>query len=72
MNTRTSMAQRDEIIRRTVYVSDIDHQVSVNFASVIFGFSCFLSLSLVFPLGKLNTNMYLNLIYFLPLLPFFL
>jgi hypothetical protein len=22
------MAQRDEVIRRTVYVSDIDHQVS--------------------------------------------
>ena len=26
-NSRTSMAQRDEVIRRTVYVSDIDHQV---------------------------------------------
>jgi len=28
MNNRTSMAQRDEIIRRTVYVSDIDQQVT--------------------------------------------
>ncbi|KAK8530891.1 hypothetical protein V6N13_030823 [Hibiscus sabdariffa] len=28
LNNRTSMAQRDEIIRRTVYVSDIDHQVT--------------------------------------------
>lgn len=28
MNSRTSMAQRDEVIRRTVYVSDIDHQVT--------------------------------------------
>jgi hypothetical protein len=27
-NNRTTMAQRDEVIRRTVYVSDIDHQVS--------------------------------------------
>ncbi|CAL9098559.1 unnamed protein product [Musa textilis] len=27
MNSRTSLAQRDEVIRRTVYVSDIDHQV---------------------------------------------
>ena len=27
MNSRTSMAQREEVIRRTVYVSDIDHQV---------------------------------------------
>ncbi|RWW20296.1 hypothetical protein GW17_00015597 [Ensete ventricosum] len=26
MNSRTSLAQRDEVIRRTVYVSDIDHQ----------------------------------------------
>ncbi|KAK9168291.1 hypothetical protein Syun_000431 [Stephania yunnanensis] len=31
MNSRTSMAQRDEIIRRTVYVSDIDHQVNGRF-----------------------------------------
>ncbi|GMI95333.1 CTC-interacting domain 11 [Hibiscus trionum] len=28
LNNRTSMAQRDEIIRRTVYVSDIDQQVT--------------------------------------------
>lgn len=27
MNSRTSMAQRDDVIKRTVYVSDIDHQV---------------------------------------------
>lgn len=27
MNSRTSLAQREEIIRRTVYVSDIDQQV---------------------------------------------
>ncbi|XVF53186.1 hypothetical protein PTKIN_Ptkin05aG0080100 [Pterospermum kingtungense] len=29
LNSRTGMAQREEIIRRTVYVSDIDQQVSV-------------------------------------------
>jgi hypothetical protein len=28
MNSRTSMAQQEEIIRKTVYVSDIDQQVS--------------------------------------------
>nr|GMC67017.1 polyadenylate-binding protein-interacting protein 11-like [Ipomoea batatas] len=28
MNNRTSMAQRDDVIKRTVYVSDIDHQVT--------------------------------------------
>ncbi|KAM7267816.1 hypothetical protein ACFE04_009982 [Oxalis oulophora] len=28
VNSRTGAAQRDEIIRRTVYVSDIDHQVT--------------------------------------------
>ncbi|XP_071725246.1 polyadenylate-binding protein-interacting protein 12-like [Rutidosis leptorrhynchoides] len=28
LNTRTGAAQREEIIRRTVYVSDIDHQVT--------------------------------------------
>lgn len=27
MNNRTNLAQRGEVIRRTVYVSDIDHQV---------------------------------------------
>jgi hypothetical protein len=42
VNTRTSMAQRDEIIRRTVYVSDIDHQVSKNFPSVRSEFLFFL------------------------------
>lgn len=28
MNSRTTMAQREEIIRKTVYVSDIDHQIT--------------------------------------------
>ncbi|KAG2270224.1 hypothetical protein Bca4012_072378 [Brassica carinata] len=28
MNARTSMAQRDDVIRRTVYVSDLDQQVT--------------------------------------------
>ncbi|KAA3481417.1 polyadenylate-binding protein-interacting protein 11-like [Gossypium australe] len=28
LNNRTSMAQREEVIRRTVYVSDIDQQVT--------------------------------------------
>ncbi|KAL3334641.1 hypothetical protein AABB24_031059 [Solanum stoloniferum] len=28
MNTRTGMAQREDVIRRTVYVSDLDHQVT--------------------------------------------
>lgn len=28
MNSRTSMAQKDDVIRRTVYVSDIDQQVT--------------------------------------------
>jgi len=27
MNKRTSLAQKDDVIRRTVYVSDIDQQV---------------------------------------------
>jgi len=31
MNPRTSLAQREEIIRRTVYVSDIDQQVLKSF-----------------------------------------
>jgi len=30
-NSRTSMAQRDEVIRRTVYVSSNDHQVQIHF-----------------------------------------
>lgn len=29
MNSRTSMAQREEVIKRTVYVSDIDQQVEL-------------------------------------------
>ncbi|CAM8978964.1 unnamed protein product [Rhodiola kirilowii] len=28
MNSRTSMAQREEVIRRTVYISDIDQQIT--------------------------------------------
>lgn len=30
MNGRTSLAQQEEVIRRTVYVSDIDHQVKTH------------------------------------------
>ncbi|KAJ9706369.1 hypothetical protein PVL29_001741 [Vitis rotundifolia] len=36
MNSRTSMAQRDEIIRRTVYVSDIDQQVTEEKLAALF------------------------------------
>ncbi|EEC82815.1 hypothetical protein OsI_27601 [Oryza sativa Indica Group] len=36
MNRRTSMAQRDEVIRRTVYVSDIDHQVTEEQLAALF------------------------------------
>ncbi|CAL1386629.1 unnamed protein product [Linum trigynum] len=36
MNTRTSMAQREEIIRRTVYVSDIDQQVTEEQLAALF------------------------------------
>ncbi|WOL05235.1 polyadenylate-binding protein-interacting protein 12-like isoform X1 [Canna indica] len=36
MNARTSLAQRDEVIRRTVYVSDIDHQVTEEQLAVLF------------------------------------
>ncbi|KAK8965136.1 Polyadenylate-binding protein 2 [Platanthera guangdongensis] len=36
MNTRTSMAQREEIIRRTVYVSDIDQQVTEEELAALF------------------------------------
>ncbi|XP_020407314.1 polyadenylate-binding protein-interacting protein 11-like isoform X1 [Zea mays] len=35
-NSRTSMAQRDEAIRRTVYVSDIDHQVTEENLAALF------------------------------------
>ncbi|CAI0441838.1 unnamed protein product [Linum tenue] len=36
MNTRTSMAQREEIIRRTIYVSDIDQQVTEEQLAALF------------------------------------
>uniref|UniRef100_A0A1D1Z3Y2 Splicing regulatory glutamine/lysine-rich protein 1 n=1 Tax=Anthurium amnicola TaxID=1678845 RepID=A0A1D1Z3Y2_9ARAE len=36
MNCRTSMAQRDEVIRRTVYVSDIDQQVTEEQLAALF------------------------------------
>jgi len=36
MNNRTSMAQREEVIRRTVYVSDIDHQVTEEQLAALF------------------------------------
>ncbi|XP_074567190.1 polyadenylate-binding protein-interacting protein 11-like [Curcuma longa] len=36
MTSRTSMAQRDEVIRRTVYVSDIDHQVTEEQLATLF------------------------------------
>lgn len=36
MNSRTSMAQREEIIRRTVYVSDIDQQVTEEELAALF------------------------------------
>ncbi|CAL1373721.1 unnamed protein product [Linum trigynum] len=36
MNTRTSMAQREEIIRRTVYVTDIDQQVTEEQLAALF------------------------------------
>ncbi|XP_059304461.1 polyadenylate-binding protein-interacting protein 11-like [Lycium ferocissimum] len=35
-NVRTSMAQREEVIRRTVYVSDIDHQVTEEQLATLF------------------------------------
>ncbi|KAK4362865.1 hypothetical protein RND71_018106 [Anisodus tanguticus] len=36
MNVRTSMAQREEVIRRTVYVSDVDHQVTEEQLATLF------------------------------------
>ncbi|XP_010035311.2 polyadenylate-binding protein-interacting protein 11 [Eucalyptus grandis] len=39
MNNRTSMAQREEVIRRTVYVSDIDQQVTEEQLAALFN-SC--------------------------------
>ncbi|KAI0488981.1 hypothetical protein KFK09_028822 [Dendrobium nobile] len=41
MNNRTSMAQREDTIRRTVYVSDIDHQgarASLSLSGTMLGF----------------------------------
>ncbi|XP_059292549.1 polyadenylate-binding protein-interacting protein 11-like [Lycium ferocissimum] len=35
-NVRTSMAQREEVIRRTVYVSEIDHQVTEELLATLF------------------------------------
>ncbi|XP_020243942.1 polyadenylate-binding protein-interacting protein 11-like isoform X2 [Asparagus officinalis] len=35
-NNRTSMAQREDVIRRTVYVSDIDHQVTEEHLAALF------------------------------------
>ncbi|KMS96304.1 hypothetical protein BVRB_000180 isoform A [Beta vulgaris subsp. vulgaris] len=36
MNNRTSMAQREDVIRRTVYVSDIDQQVTEEQLAMLF------------------------------------
>ncbi|PSS32959.1 Polyadenylate-binding protein [Actinidia chinensis var. chinensis] len=36
MNSRTSMAQQEDVIRRTVYVSDIDHQVTEEQLAALF------------------------------------
>ncbi|CAN4085634.1 unnamed protein product [Withania somnifera] len=36
MNVRTSMAQREEVIKRTVYVSEIDHQVTEEQLATLF------------------------------------
>ncbi|KAL8519598.1 hypothetical protein ACS0TY_010511 [Phlomoides rotata] len=36
MNSRTSIAQRDDVIKRTVYVSDIDHQVTEEQLAALF------------------------------------
>ncbi|KAL9263144.1 Polyadenylate-binding protein-interacting protein 11-like protein [Drosera capensis] len=36
MNTRTSLAQQEEVIRRTVYVSDIDQQVTEENLALLF------------------------------------
>jgi hypothetical protein len=43
MNTRTSLAQREESIRRTVYVSDIDQQVykiKTLLVAIVTGYVC--------------------------------
>ncbi|RAL53469.1 unnamed protein product [Cuscuta campestris] len=36
MNTRTSLAQREDVIKRTVYVSDIDHQITEEQLAALF------------------------------------
>ncbi|WOL13066.1 polyadenylate-binding protein-interacting protein 12-like isoform X2 [Canna indica] len=36
MNSRTSLAQRDEVIKRTVYVADVDHQVTEEQLAMLF------------------------------------
>ncbi|XP_042434083.1 polyadenylate-binding protein-interacting protein 12-like isoform X2 [Zingiber officinale] len=36
MNSRTSLAQRDEVIRRTVYVADVDRQVTEEELAILF------------------------------------
>ncbi|KAF9587083.1 hypothetical protein IFM89_039691 [Coptis chinensis] len=36
INSRTSIAQREDVIRRTVYVSDIDHQVTEEQLAALF------------------------------------
>ncbi|KAG5533924.1 hypothetical protein RHGRI_027952 [Rhododendron griersonianum] len=36
MNSRTNLAQQEEVIRRTVYVSDIDHQVTEEQLAALF------------------------------------
>ncbi|KAK6122513.1 hypothetical protein DH2020_043741 [Rehmannia glutinosa] len=36
MSSRTGMAQREDVIRRTVYVSDIDHQITEEQLAAIF------------------------------------
>ncbi|CAH9077274.1 unnamed protein product [Cuscuta epithymum] len=36
MNARTSLAQREDVIKRTVYVSDIDHQITEEQLAALF------------------------------------
>nr|GEX97223.1 polyadenylate-binding protein-interacting protein 12-like isoform X1 [Tanacetum cinerariifolium] len=36
MNGRTSLAQQEDVIKRTVYVSDIDHQVTEEQLAALF------------------------------------
>ncbi|XP_044422761.1 polyadenylate-binding protein-interacting protein 12 isoform X2 [Triticum aestivum] len=62
VNSRTSQAQRDEVIRRTVYVSDIDHQVTEEQLAALFinvGQVHFLFFVYIYFLRALN-----NLIFF--------